>query len=45
MLDFAIRVYENDRRQGYHGEAHGHMVTPDLMRRKQEQLRAYLAER
>lgn len=44
VLEAAIPVYARDPRQGYHGEAHAHMVTPDLMRAKLADLRACLAE-
>ncbi|MFH1566387.1 MAG: hypothetical protein ABIL09_00190 [Gemmatimonadota bacterium] len=39
VLDDALEVYEADPRQGFHGEAHDYMVTPALIRRKQEALR------
>ncbi len=43
-LDQAITVYSRDTRQGYHGEAHEHMVTPELIRTKRRALEATLAE-
>ena len=45
VLEDAIPVYENDPRQGFHSEAHGYMVTPDLMRRKRDMLLTHLRSR
>ena len=42
LLDEAIPIFEGDPRQGFHIEAHGYMVTPELMRRKRELLVGYL---
>ncbi len=45
VLDDALPVYERDPRQGFHIEAHGYMVTPDLIRAKARELRRLLAAR
>ena len=37
-LEYAIPVFERDPRQGFHAEAHAHLVTPALMRSKLEAL-------
>ena len=42
VVEDAIPLYEADERQGFHIEAQGSMVTPELMREKLELLQAYL---
>jgi hypothetical protein len=43
VVEDAIPVYTRDPRQGYHGEAHDHMITPALLRDKLALLRALCA--
>jgi len=44
VVEDALPAYEADDRQGFHIEAQGFMVTPELLRGKLQLLRTYLAQ-